>query len=427
MPAVRRSFCDDTAVPRLATMKVTFRPTARAGAASLLACVLLSACTNKSSNPLSPSVAGPIAGVSITPPKTLEPIHQASVVEGTPVTLLIENSSTSGQRPIWLQLEVALDPEFQQRVHTVERLDPGPNGRTSYALPIQLTAGRAYFWRARAVDGANTGPYSPSSMFQVALGLRIETPVPVSPVRREVTADAAVQLVVSNTAVTGTPGGPVVYRFELAQDLGFTQMVAVYSAPRSESGTTAVQTTPLPLDREFYWRVNASDGGYTSPYSIAQAFRTPAPVAPPPAPNPGPSPSPEPGPPPSPGPVGPNRSISADEVLRIVRQVHDSLGYNLGSSSTREYRINFLWTAMAVVHYGHSRFNPQGADPGWCVKDAGGGRPPSDDVIVRCSSRDAWDIIGGAGANGYNFHLDGIGRLPGDQNVYPPPQSALPR
>ncbi len=64
--------------------------------------------------------------------------------------------------------------------------------------------------------------------------------------------------------------------------------------------------------------------------------------------------------------------------------------------------------------------------PGWCIKDGGSGRPQSDDVIVRCNSRDAWDLIGGAGANGYSFHVDYIGRLPGDQNVYAPPRSALP-
>ena len=37
-----------------------------------------------------------------------------------------------------------------------------------------------------------------------------------------------------------------------------------------------------------------------------------------------------------------------------------------------------------------------------------------------------WALIGGAGANGYSFHTDYLGRLPGDQNVYPPPRSALP-
>jgi hypothetical protein len=35
-------------------------------------------------------------------------------------------------------------------------------------------------------------------------------------------------------------------------------------------------------------------------------------------------------------------------------------------------------------------------------------------------------MVGGAGGNGYSFHADYIGRLPGDQNVYPPPRSALP-
>jgi hypothetical protein len=125
--------------------------------------------------------------------------------------------------------------------------------------------------------------------------------------------------------------------------------------------------------------------------------------------------------------VGGQRNISADEALSIIRQVHDAEGWNLGARSSREQRIEFLNRAVATLHYGHSRFNPRGPDSNWCVKDAGGGRPQSDDVIVRCDSRDAWDLIGGAGADGYRFHLDYIGRLPGGQNVYPPPRGALPR
>jgi len=60
------------------------------------------------------------------------------------------------------------------------------------------------------------------------------------------------------------------------------------------------------------------------------------------------------------------------------------------------------------------------------IKDAGGGRPISDDVIVRCGSREAYDLIVGAGGNGYSWHTDPIGALPGNQNVYPPPRSSLP-
>ena len=112
--------------------------------------------------------------------------------------------------------------------------------------------------------------------------------------------------------------------------------------------------------------------------------------------------------------------------MQIIKSVHDAEGWNLGSSSTRDQRIGFLMRAAATVHYGHSRFNSKGPDSNWCVKDAGGGRPISDDVIVRCNSRDAYDLIGGAGGNGYSFHVDSIGILPSNQNVFPPPRSALP-
>ena len=93
--------------------------------------------------------------------------------------------------------------------------------------------------------------------------------------------------------------------------------------------------------------------------------------------------------------------------------MHDGTRANLGGGSSRDSRNAFWASAVAAVHYGHPRYNPKGPDSGWCIKDGGAGRPQSDDVIVRCGSRDAWDMIGGAGANGYSFHVDYIGRLPG--------------
>ena len=64
--------------------------------------VALSACAaSKSSTPLSPSVAGPIPGVTISAPKMLEPVSGIKIaVDKQPVTLLIENASTSGVRPL---------------------------------------------------------------------------------------------------------------------------------------------------------------------------------------------------------------------------------------------------------------------------------------------------------------------------------------
>ncbi len=263
------------------------RKTAHLLAAALIVSCTAAGCTKKSENPLSPTVAGPIGGVSITAPKLLEPQNQQTLNAGTAVTLLFESATTTGERPITQELEVALDPEFTQRVHSAGNLPPGQGGRTAYTLPV-LQEGRAYFWRVRAVDGANTGPYSPASLFQIALSVRIETPVPLAPVRREVIPGVRPTLVAQNTAVTGATN--VTYRFEIAADQGFTRMIAIWSAPRSGGDRTEVTGSDLAPGTEYYWRVNASDGGYTAPYSIIQAFRTEAPPAPP-------APTPEPAPP----------------------------------------------------------------------------------------------------------------------------------
>jgi hypothetical protein len=166
--------------------------------------------------------------------------------------------------------------------------------------------------------------------------------------------------------------------------------------------------------RVYRGRARAEQNGALGPWSPFAEFTTPDP-------------------PQSPGggggslPSGATRSISPAEALGIIKSVHDAYGHDLGSRSTRTQRYQFLWTAVAVVHFGHSRFNPAGGDPDWCVKDAGGGREPSDDVIVSGSSREAWDLILSAGGDGYQFHLDYAGRLGGEQNVYPPPPGSLPR
>lgn len=210
------------------------------------------------------------------------------------------------------------------------------------------------------------------------------------------------------------------YRLELFDAAG--NFIDARTVPGTENVTSYTADVDLGYATDFQWKVRAELDGQPGPYSTMGAFRTPD--APPPPPTTPTAPAPDPSAP-SDGSVGPNRSIGLSEAFGIIVNVHNSLRWNLGSGSSRDSRVNFLWASVAAIHYGHPRFNPAGGDPGWCVKDAGGGRPPSDDVLVDCRSRDAWDLIGGAGANGYNFHLDFIGRLPGGQNVFPPPRSAL--
>jgi hypothetical protein len=70
--------------------------------AAMAVATLVAACeSNKSANPLSPSVAGPIPGVEITAPKPLEPTADAEVLDNKqPITLVIENAGSNGQRPL---------------------------------------------------------------------------------------------------------------------------------------------------------------------------------------------------------------------------------------------------------------------------------------------------------------------------------------
>lgn len=382
-----------------------------------LAGVLAAGCEQaKSANPLSPDIAGPIPGVQITAPQPLEPSPGATLVgQSSDITFTLANAETSGQRPLMLKLELSADANFAQVLHQADRLTPGGDGKTTYRLPEPLGPGYTYYWRARAFDGANEGPFSSVAHFSVVEPVVLEPPVPIEPVGQ--IASNRPEFKVRNGRISGTE--QAVYRFEIGTAPDPSAVAATVTVAPGSNGTTSVSFGELPFGQTLYWRAIATDGTTSSHYSTVVSFRTPN------APTSAPTPTP-PTPTPPGGSVGGPRTISIDEALAIIRDVHDREGWDLGSRSSREQRIQFLFRAAAAIHYGHSRFNPKGPDSNWCVKDAGGGRPPSDDVLVRCDSRDAWDLIGGAGGNGYKFHTDYIGRLPGGQNVYPPPRSSLP-
>lgn len=260
--------------------------------AALAICALTAAgCeSNKSRNPLSPTVAGPIAGVTITAPKPLEPANGQTLTAGGALSLLIENAATTGERPIWLQLEVATDAAFQNKVHVADRMSPGSDGRTSYRLPVTLpAAGARYYWRTRALDGANTGEFSATASFVLQDPVLVGAPTPAAPGSGSTVTTNTPDLTVSNGPVSGPLAGPVSYRFDIATDSNFANLVAVLTVARTSGSVTTAQPTPLAYNTVYYWRVTASDGVVTSPATPMAMFRTPpAPVAPaaptPPAP-----------------------------------------------------------------------------------------------------------------------------------------------
>jgi len=283
---------------------------------------------------------------------------------------------------------------------------------------VSLVAVSAIVVLGVSCTGNPLSPTSPSAASGGTLAansdgstLKITAPAVVSPFDSEQLDSRRPTFVWLNaTGVNESVG--VAYEIEVQDESGNV----VYHAIVGETPNNGSHTPPgdLEYSRPYGWRIRAALGEDRGPWSVWGNFRTvtaPTSAAPPGAPND--------------GTVGPPRSMGFEEAYQTIIAIHNGGRFNLGGSSSRDYRVNFIFGAVAAIHYGHPRWNPAGPDSDWCVKDAGGGRPPSDDVLVRCSTREAWDLIAGAGGNGYSFHRDFLGRLPSVQNVYPPGRGAL--
>ena len=276
---------------------------------------------------------------------------------------------------------------------------------------------------AIAVAGVScsSNPMSPTSPTSSNLGasaanadgstLKVTAPGLVTPFDTERITSRRPTMVWQNSAGLNAGIG-LFYELELWDS---TQMI--YSQIVGETPNTGSHTynADLAYDRPYSWRIRAGLENERGPWSAWGNFVTPfAPVVT----TPSTTPTTE-------GTIGPPRVIHFQEAFAIIVAVHNGGRFNLGGSSSRDYRVAFLDGAVAVIHYGHARYNPQGPDTNWCVKDAGGGRPQSDDVLVRCRTREAWDLISGAGGNNYHFHADYLGILPSGQNVFAPSRNSL--
>jgi hypothetical protein len=258
--------------------------------AGFSAVVVLAGCEQaKTKNPLSPLIAGPIEGVDITLPKTLEPGTGWKIEDkNQPITLLIENPSTTSPRPYTLRVQLATDAAFTNVVFSTSGLAPGPNGRTSLRLPDKVAPGQ-YRWRARADDGANSSDWSPAALFEVLQPIVIGTPTPKDPIGNVRVTTRQPTLVATNGNSSG-PHGPLFYLFQLSNTDSFGALTGNAEAPQNASGQTSYAIpSNLPYDTVLYWRVRITDGGNIGPWSRTETFRTPiAPVTPPPPPPPPP-------------------------------------------------------------------------------------------------------------------------------------------
>lgn len=236
----------------------------------------------KSANPLSPTIAGPIPGVSITPPAPVAPIDNARIAVGQPITLVLANAETNGVRPLTYVFEVAVDAQFSNKVFQREGVVPG-EGRTELRLPDPLAPERTYYWRAQARDGANTGPYSAYGFFRVFTPIVLNAPGLQSPINNVQTGSVQVEFVIGNAGRSG-PVGQVAYEINVAENAAFAG-AAVWTVSE-QPGATRYSPGALSAGRQYFWRARAFEPNTIGPWSETQTFRTPQIVAPSPTPTP---------------------------------------------------------------------------------------------------------------------------------------------
>jgi hypothetical protein len=266
---------------------MTKHRTATAALCAALTLALAGCEAQKSSNPLSPSVAGPIAGVNITAPKLVEPAQGVKYKESQqPIKLVIENATSTGVRPVTYMFEVATDADFTTKVYARSGVPAGDGGRTSVQID-RLDLGRAYYWRAKADDGANASQFS-SSQFEVLPKPLLNTPGLVSPINNEQVTSRRPTFTVRNSDHNAAVGS-LNYEFQVATDQSFGVLVAGGMSDEGGGQTTLVAQADLANNVQHFWRARATDGETTSAWAATQTFRTPV-AAPAPSPTPGPKP-----------------------------------------------------------------------------------------------------------------------------------------
>lgn len=243
----------------------------------------------KSSTPLSPSLAGPIAGVTIKAPSVVEPAA-GRVYRDTeqPLTFVFGNAESNSVRPYAMTLEVGTDAKFSVTVFRQTGIEPNAEGVNRLLLPSKLQAGREYHWRVMADDGANSSDWSPATVFAILKPIVIGRPEPLWPIGGARVLTNTPTLRVSNGASSG-PHGPLFYQFQASTSPAFTGLVGNQSVPEGPGETTVlVPASPGP-DMLVYWRARISDeAGNQGDWSRTESYRTPlAGTAPAPAPSPG--------------------------------------------------------------------------------------------------------------------------------------------
>jgi hypothetical protein len=249
-------------------------------AALIGAASVLTGCDSaRSSNPLSPNIAAPLAGVTITTPVVVGPLNAVLLpTTDQPITLTFGNAHSNSVRPFTYEVQLAIDVEFSQILLEITDIAPTETDQVLVVLAQTLASDQVYYWHVRALDGANTGAYSVAAAFEMYTPVVIAAPVVVRPTGGATTPTNTPNLIVTNAEITG-PTASIMYRFELSTEQTFATPSAIMSVTQAAGSTTSVSLGDLPYKQIFYWRARVSaqarNDEIIGPWTPTASFRTP--------------------------------------------------------------------------------------------------------------------------------------------------------
>lgn len=248
------------------------RTHAFAAAGIVLSALIVATCSNKSSSPSSPTTTT----TTITTPTVVSPAQGAQLGDLTqPITLTVQNATTTGANPLTYNFEVATDSQFANRVYGKSGVTAGTSGQTSQQID-RLTAGQSYFWRARAEDlTAVVVSAWASANFSVGPGVRFDAPGVNEPANGDRAGGIRPLLRVRNSTRDASVGS-VTYTFEVAETPDFQTGLVTGTANEGAGGYPGItewRVTKDLGDKTYYWRVKGVASAGSSPYMTVATFR----------------------------------------------------------------------------------------------------------------------------------------------------------
>ncbi len=189
-----------------------------------------------------------------TVPQPLEPQNGRIIAQMRP-ELILEASSDAEGDPITYEIQLYQDPDFT-RVLGIEKELRADGDRVRWTAPADLSDDAEYYWRARARDPYETGPWSKTGQFWV--NLVEEPPLPFGLLDPEIGTEVYLLEPVFSWEETFDPDplSSVRYRVSYTRNPQFTKASTI---TLETDGTFIKAVKPLHNENTYYWKVEAVD------------------------------------------------------------------------------------------------------------------------------------------------------------------------